>query len=189
MLFKANFCAECGEKIGKEAFRLTNRFLCERCAVGQGNFYHIFSVVILICSLFGGYFIGSISQTPPKTPLAVVSQPANTSVNQTGSNSAEKSAQTIAQTIPKAANQAEKFPNIRNISANQANLSRPPQPFPKTAQMPLTQTVEVNEAAYYCGAKTQKGTPCMRKVKGGGRCWQHPGKPAMFPPEKLLIQP
>ena len=24
-----------------------------------------------------------------------------------------------------------------------------------------------------CGATTQKGTPCQRKVSGGGRCWQH----------------
>lgn len=24
-----------------------------------------------------------------------------------------------------------------------------------------------------CGAPTQKGGPCQRKVSGGGRCWQH----------------
>jgi len=24
-----------------------------------------------------------------------------------------------------------------------------------------------------CGALTKKGTSCRRKVKGGGRCWQH----------------
>lgn len=24
-----------------------------------------------------------------------------------------------------------------------------------------------------CGARTKKGTPCKRKVVGGGRCWQH----------------
>lgn len=24
-----------------------------------------------------------------------------------------------------------------------------------------------------CGAPTQKGGPCKRKVSGGGRCWQH----------------
>jgi len=43
------------------------------------------------------------------------------------------------------------------------------------------------EAVYYCGAQTKKGTPCSRRVKGGGRCWQHAGQPAMLPPEKLLI--
>lgn len=24
-----------------------------------------------------------------------------------------------------------------------------------------------------CGARTKDGTPCKRKVSGGGRCWQH----------------
>lgn len=24
-----------------------------------------------------------------------------------------------------------------------------------------------------CGARTKDGTPCKRKVAGGGRCWQH----------------
>ncbi|MEO6588559.1 MAG: hypothetical protein ABIP06_04450 [Pyrinomonadaceae bacterium] len=43
------------------------------------------------------------------------------------------------------------------------------------------------EKVYYCGAATKKGTPCSRKVKGGGRCWQHTGQEAILPPEKLLI--
>ena len=28
-------------------------------------------------------------------------------------------------------------------------------------------------ASSVCGAPTQKGGPCQRKVSGGGRCWQH----------------
>ncbi|HEX9961513.1 MAG TPA: hypothetical protein VGB00_11305, partial [Pyrinomonadaceae bacterium] len=43
------------------------------------------------------------------------------------------------------------------------------------------------EAVYFCGAPTKKGTPCSRRVKGGGRCWQHAGQTALLPPEKLLI--
>ena len=27
-----------------------------------------------------------------------------------------------------------------------------------------------------CGARTKSGRPCQRKVKGGGRCWQHRDK-------------
>lgn len=44
------------------------------------------------------------------------------------------------------------------------------------------------QPAYYCGARTQKGMPCMRRVRGPVRCWQHEGKPAMMPQEKLLIK-
>jgi hypothetical protein len=27
-----------------------------------------------------------------------------------------------------------------------------------------------------CGARTKSGRPCQRRVKGGGRCWQHRGR-------------
>ncbi|HYY42225.1 MAG TPA: hypothetical protein VE775_05790 [Pyrinomonadaceae bacterium] len=45
-----------------------------------------------------------------------------------------------------------------------------------------------DEIVSVCGARTKKGTPCQRRVRGTGRCWQHLGKPAMLPPEKLLVQ-
>lgn len=32
-------------------------------------------------------------------------------------------------------------------------------------------------ALYFCGAITKKGTPCSRRVKSPGRCWQHIGQP------------
>ena len=44
-----------------------------------------------------------------------------------------------------------------------------------------------DEAKYYCGAETKKGTPCSRKVKGNVRCYQHEGMPAMLPASKLRI--
>ncbi len=43
-----------------------------------------------------------------------------------------------------------------------------------------------SETTYFCGAQTKKGTPCSRRVKSGGRCWQHVGQPAILPPEKLI---
>jgi hypothetical protein len=41
-----------------------------------------------------------------------------------------------------------------------------------------------SDNVYYCGAATKHGTPCKRLVKGGGRCWQHPGKPSIMPQNK-----
>ncbi|HSD46421.1 MAG TPA: hypothetical protein VLB87_07345, partial [Pyrinomonadaceae bacterium] len=41
---------------------------------------------------------------------------------------------------------------------------------------------------YTCGARTKKGTPCSRRVRGPVRCWQHKGAKAMLPPEKLLVK-
>ncbi|HEY0547482.1 MAG TPA: hypothetical protein VGC91_19030 [Pyrinomonadaceae bacterium] len=45
-----------------------------------------------------------------------------------------------------------------------------------------------NEVVSICGARTKKGTPCSRRVRGTGRCWQHKGMPAMLPPEKLIVK-
>jgi hypothetical protein len=47
---------------------------------------------------------------------------------------------------------------------------------------------EPGEVVSICGARTQKGKPCSRRVRGTGRCWQHRGKSAMLPLEKLVIQ-
>jgi hypothetical protein len=46
---------------------------------------------------------------------------------------------------------------------------------------------EPDEVVYICGARTKKGTPCQRRVRGPGRCWQHRGQPAMLPPSKLVV--
>jgi hypothetical protein len=48
----------------------------------------------------------------------------------------------------------------------------------------------VDENVYVCGARTQKGTPCRRRVHAAGeRCYQHKGMKAMVPLEKLIIKP
>lgn len=43
------------------------------------------------------------------------------------------------------------------------------------------------EVVYVCGARTKKGTPCQRRVRGPGRCWQHRGMKAILPPSKLVV--
>ena len=43
------------------------------------------------------------------------------------------------------------------------------------------------EVVYVCGARTKKGTPCQRRVRGPGRCWQHRGMQAILPPSKLVV--
>ena len=44
-----------------------------------------------------------------------------------------------------------------------------------------------DETVSICGARTKKGTPCQRRVRGTGRCWQHRGRPAILPPAKLVV--
>ena len=54
---------------------------------------------------------------------------------------------------------------------------------------PSTQPVTtVEEKTYICGARTKKGTPCSRRVRGPVRCWQHKGAQAMLPLERLIVK-
>ena len=47
-----------------------------------------------------------------------------------------------------------------------------------------------DETTYICGARTQKGTPCRRRVHfAGERCYQHKGRTALVALEKLVIKP
>lgn len=57
-----------------------------------------------------------------------------------------------------------------------------------TLEMPGGPPPESGEMVSICGARTQKGKPCSRRVRGIGRCWQHKDKPAMLPSARLVIQ-
>jgi len=60
---------------------------------------------------------------------------------------------------------------------------------PATAQTATsTPPVATVEETYICGARTKKGTPCSRRVRGPVRCWQHKGAKAMLPVEKLVVK-
>ncbi|HZG51182.1 MAG TPA: hypothetical protein VEZ40_03510, partial [Pyrinomonadaceae bacterium] len=47
---------------------------------------------------------------------------------------------------------------------------------------------EAGEIVSVCGARTKKGTPCSRRVRGTGRCWQHRGRGAILPAAKLVVR-
>lgn len=57
----------------------------------------------------------------------------------------------------------------------------------RSAATVAEQPTDSQEKVSICGARTKRGTPCSRKVRGTGRCWQHPGKSAMLPASKLIV--
>jgi hypothetical protein len=66
--------------------------------------------------------------------------------------------------------------------------SRAPRTSSQGLAPPTSATYD--EAAYICGARTKKGTPCRRRVHvAGERCYQHKGRTAMVALEKLVITP
>lgn len=180
MPYKPNFCCECGEKIERVDWNLlTSRHFCEICDKAF-VVHEKMPIIIAVCGILVG-LTGFVSylrtpETPNIAPSQFVSQGKQTNnrneatrINQTDSN-------IQARIQPQNTNSAPQ--TVNNFVQNTQNTAvKKPVTVPETPQ----------ETVYFCGAATKKGTPCSRRVKGGGRCWQHEGQAAMLPQEKLII--
>lgn len=73
--------------------------------------------------------------------------------------------------------------------SNTTTAGTPVQAKPELAADAATTTrpTDSSEIVSICGAMTKKGTPCQRRVRGTGRCWQHKGQPAAIPLEQRII--
>lgn len=180
MPYKPKHCCQCGEKIERVDWKpWTSRRFCEFCATEYGIYDWIprISGIVLALALFviSAYFQKS------GQPLSLASNQfvsgvrnVKTATNSTEAspnpniNAANAAGQTNSNIAPlKSATMAEKTPDVKS----------------RQVQSPPAASAE---KTYFCGAPTKKGTPCSRRVKGGGRCWQHAGQAAMLTPEKLL---
>jgi hypothetical protein len=174
MRYQPNFCNNCGEKIERanKSFTDSKQFcdVCKHDFVLQRVLPLAFAGLMAIVGIFG---IGSYWRSGEK-PLNASTREftANSGKNPPNNASQVSSNSSVQQTAP--AN------NVQTNKPQTANLTT-------KAQVKRTETAPVAaETVYFCGAPTKKGTPCSRRVKGGGRCWQHQGQSAMLPPEKLL---
>lgn len=178
MFYTPKFCSNCGEKIERASRSITDseKFcdVCKHDFVVPRMLPVIFAALMAIFGMFG---IGSFLRGGEK-PLNVSTK--QLTANQT--NSGKTTPVQMSQVVSNSNTQPNAPPkNVSTINAQTANLTTKP-PLKQTETAP----VAAAEATYFCGAATKKGTPCTRRVKGGGRCWQHKGQPALLPPEKLL---
>lgn len=150
MIYRPNFCAECGERVLRPRWRWwTSRRFCQACALRLRR-RRVGARLTLCASLLAlGCCVG-LSVRRPAPPLVVVRGGAQ--VEEGSRDSGEAGG--------------------RQYGADGTAAERP---------------TEAREVVSICGARTQKGAPCSRRVRGAGRCWQHRGKPAMLPPEKLVV--
>lgn len=178
MSYKPKFCCECGEPIQRVNWTpLTSRRFCELCET-EYKFEEMIPKAVLAAVIFLsiigiGFFMRKAEK--PLNLTSVNSKNANmNSVNaQIAANADVKTFAKIQETNSAAPDTPARQPNVQP----KTNLKTPkPESAPATAQ----------EIIYFCGAETKKGTFCTHRVKGGGRCWQHAGKPAMLPPDKLI---
>jgi len=166
-MYRPNFCAECGERILRDKWRLlTSRKFCAVCAK-RFNRNMFFLPLLAGTILFGtGLFAGRRWQSAYAPPPLIIER-------------RESSAAQIPNNQPlPTTNDA---PQTTNTSS--ASLS------PVSDSSLSTDTItDPNETVSMCGARTQRGTPCSRRVRGTGRCGQHRGRGAMLPASRLIVQ-
>ena len=173
MFYRPDFCCGCGEKIERTDWKpWTSTRFCELCSTEHQLVEIGPKVLIVIGVLVGCLGIGTLLKGPPVPGVIVAKQ---TFASQT--NSAEPGRSKL-RTTDVDTNQSQRSSPVENT-----NVSKPV----TTAGNIKSESPSANEAIYFCGAETKKGTPCTRKVKGNVRCWQHRGMPAMLAPEKLAI--
>ena len=164
MFYRPHFCCHCGEKIVRAKWTpLTSRRFCDFCAVEQKQHDLLPRAAALIIVLFGaaglaGYFSGSASNTSRAPTMAVNLRTTQKSIGPSPSTSIQPDAR-------------------RPLELDAANAIAGSSQA--TSEQRASERKSSTEAVYYCGAMTKKGTACTRRVKIPGRCWQHPGQPAM----------
>ena len=162
-VYKPNFCAECGERIARARRHFwTSRRFCQNCArrLHKGQ---ILLPLIAGAALFClGLVMGRSLRQPP--PPLIVGRSQLSALPTAAEKSGTPTSETETQTDPS------------------------PEPSDGPDGTARERPTDPQETISICGARTQKGTPCKRRVRGTGRCWQHKGLPAMLPPSKLIVQ-
>ena len=158
-MYKPNFCSECGSRIERARWNFwTSRQFCSDCARRFRKAQFLMPVAAGAALFVIGLAAGRAAR-PAAPPLIVergqlspVSAPSLKSERQTTDAEMEKEATSAPKVEPA-------------YGADGTATERPTDP---------------EEIVSLCGARTQKGTPCQRRVRGTGRCWQHRGMKAII---------
>lgn len=150
MFYRPQFCCHCGEKISRSKWTpLTSRRFCEFCEIEQKQHDLIPRAAMCIALLIGGAGVTAY-------------------VADSGTGPAVQTQQVATRPSPRAnVNNAESIALKANSSGPATNRA------PANTKQRESEKNSSTEAVYYCGALTKKGTPCTRRVKTKGHCWQH----------------
>lgn len=182
MFYKPDYCNGCGQQIERKSRKpwKNTRFcdVCEQDFRGEEWTPRIVSFIFVIFGLFGlGSFLSKEEKPLNLTSRQLVETSAdNKKAVKKDVNSSANSTEAVNSNAVNA-KKAEENRGQSSLNSNQITQTQQPKSVKQTSK---------EETTFYCGAETKKGTPCSRKVKGGGRCWQHKGQAAVLPPEKLI---
>ena len=170
MFYRPKFCCHCGEKISRAKWLpWTSRRFCEFCEVEQMQHELLPKAVIVIALLIGA--------------AGVVSYFGSSATSLSARTKSEPSDQ--LHELKRPASNREK-PNGNAVEAQ----ASPAVDVPEATKLQReVKAVPSTEPVYYCGALTRKGTPCTRRLKTRGRCWQHIGQPSVEDAPKFRPRP
>jgi hypothetical protein len=156
---RPRYCCECGQRIERERWRAWHASgLCDRCAPKIPIGWLGRTVALLTVGATLGFGLGSWSAVRHNVPAPLLKlEPAAVS-------------QTNVRFIP-SQELKEKSSQTPDPEAKPQALPGAPSADPATTQ----KRPQAKTPSFSCGAMTKSGKPCRRKVKGGGRCFQHRG--------------
>jgi hypothetical protein len=166
MLYRPAFCCNCGEKVVRDEWRLwTSRRFCALCATEHQGI-DLLPKVVVAAGLLAVVFGVATSLRSPQT--SAFESPTLVQKPKPNLKPPTLNPQSIDSTRSTEADPAL----ISNSSVkNDTQQSEQPQREKRTS----------DESVFYCGAITKKGTPCTRRVKTKGFCWQHAKSGQMAP--------
>jgi hypothetical protein len=167
-MYQPNFCSECGQRIERGHWHFWHsRKFCPDCAP-RFRRPQMLWLLMASAALFGlGLAAGR--STRPKTPPLIIQRSQLATSNTPELTDRKDSPETESKAVPDSSSASSP---AEGYGLDGTVAERPTSP---------------DEVVSICGARTKKGTPCQRRVRGTGRCWQHRGMPAMIPQEKLII--
>lgn len=158
-VYRPNFCVECGAQIERNSWRIWRGHFCKICAYKYRRQRLSRYVIAGFAILFIGFCFGRYLRPAP--PPLIIQRSVNLPISDLALNLDDQK---------KAANRHSRTAESDSSSATRV-------------------AAEPDDAVYTCGARTRKGTPCRRRVHfAGERCYQHKGRPAMVPLEKLIVK-
>lgn len=166
-MYQPNFCCECGSGIKRTRWHLwTSRRFCADCAPRYRKAQLLLPILAGAGLFVIGLAAGRVARPAPPPLIVERGELMTVPALQTKKEERAIGPETLTDATP--------APKIDpTYGADGTSTERPTDPA---------------EVVSICGARTQKGTPCQRRVRGTGRCWQHKGMPAMLPPGKLIVQ-
>ena len=169
-MYRPNFCCECGERVARARWRLwTSRRFCPSCA-RRLHRRTLAAPLLFAFALAGAGFVFGRTLRPSPPPLVV----------ERGTLSL---APVPAGDAPKRSGDAKR----EDSTVKREDSAAKPEPAYGPDGTANERPTDPDEVVYICGARTKKGAPCQRRVRGPFRCWQHRGMPAMLPPSKLIV--